>query len=588
MTRIASVVYGEPFDEVNDVFRSRVHTLDHSWLFGEDRLAMFFRAFLNVILDSLAQREGGKKLTNLVLLVDEVMHPLYTRLNQLDANERVKKGALTGELKTFVSALTDGVLNERLGEAPGKDWNTALLFSSLEVTPFDKIISGRSNILLPTGVLSAESIVDKWWKKSVNIELSNFADVKLKLLAEMLKSLPRLVEATKDFLSKKATSSQEATPLKINAELIRPLFKELLKYIDGRFSVPLIISPQKLFELVYRRIVNFDNESNTLLRTSFFSNTLDEMAERKYDMQLIPQGNLAMLAYHDEKRLISSSLDEIEWNDPERVFLNMYCEISNLLSLEECKESDVLQKTTLGWVMARLITAHNAGIQEMPLHEFFAVSKYRFCIEEESPLHLKIPTAIGLSAKVYDDTAFTALPTMSDDFTDFARKFNNLQLEDKPVVKVFKSTRKQNCDLMVVFRTVGSEELFIVFIDSTCKQEEVFSPNTKKTVKTLNVKQFNFVNNFIEALKTLQNENIKLSPMSKALVKGNYRFIYLTTHSQIQLQENGEKVQQKPDRLVVMTAQESGNFFSILWDWYRTARALHDTTVSDEDEETSN
>jgi hypothetical protein len=76
--------------------------------------------------------------------------------------------------------------------------------------------------------------------------------------------------------------------------------------------------------------------------------------------------------------------------------------------------------------------------------------------------------------------------------------------------------------------------------------------------------------------------------MSKALVKGNYRFIYLTTHSQIQLQENGEKVQQNPDRLVVMTAQESGNFFSILWDWYRTARALHDTTVSDEDEKTSN
>jgi hypothetical protein len=82
------------------------------------------------------------------------------------------------------------------------------------------------------------------------------------------------------------------------------------------------------------------------------------------------------------------------------------------------------------------------------------------------------------------------------------------------------------------------------------------------------LKQFNYVEKFVEQLGALEKKQIELSSMSKALVKGNYRFIFLTTQPYVELQHNGEKVEQKPDRLVVMTAKESKNFFGILWGMY--------------------
>jgi hypothetical protein len=582
MTRIAAVVYKEPWREIKDVFCKRFHTLNRSLLLRADDFALFFREFLNVIIVSLAQRIGGGKLKNLVLLVDEVMRPQDKRLNELDADTIAKEESrLATQFNRFISALNQGVLNERLGKDTGQEWKAALLISSLEVSPLEKTMSGRETILVPTGVLSGESIVKKWWEKSVNIEPSGFANAKLTLVAELLKSLPRLVEITKEFLEKETTES----PLHIDGSLIRPLFTHLLKKISSLYSVPLKIDPQKLFGLVYSQAVNLDNDSINLMRSSFFTNTLNEFEEKKAHRQFVPQGNLAMLAFHDERRLSRKTKleGEIEWNDPERVFYNIYRDISNLTG--ENKLGDALEKATLGWLMARLITAHKVGIKEMPLHELFAVSGQHLGIGEEPPIHVKIPTEISLEAKIFEGEAFAALPTMSNNFTEFARQFNNIQLENGTVLKVFRSNTNQNCDLMVVFKIVGSDELFIVFIDNKCKQVGVYPPNTqRRPVKKLKVKQFNYVERFIEELRTLQEETT-LSPISKALVKGNYRFIFLTTHPLIELEENGEKVQQKPNRLVVMTETASKNFFGILWAWYRTARGLYDLAVFTEEGE---
>jgi hypothetical protein len=120
---------------------------------------------------------------------------------------------------------------------------------------------------------------------------------------------------------------------------------------------------------------------------------------------------------------------------------------------------------TLGWVMARPITAQKAGIKEMPLHEFLAVSEGHLLIGEAPSIHVKIPTEIGLDDKVFEDRAFSVLPTISNNFENFAEEFNKIQLGFRSVVKVFRTGQFQNCDLMVVFRIWDTGELFIVFIN---------------------------------------------------------------------------------------------------------------------------
>jgi hypothetical protein len=589
MTRIVAVLYQEPFDDVINAFSESAHNLDRKKLYTDRNLAKFFRSFLNAVMDTLVARDHGGKLKNLVLLVDEVMRPLDATRRSLQSDGIAEKNLISSQFNDFLSALNQGVLNERLGGATGREWNTALLISSLEVSPLEKTLSGRSIILLPTGVLSSQSIVYEWWRQRVNIEPSAIATAKLTLLAEMLKTIPRLVENTNDFLVNKEKESSTSAPLKIDAALIRPLFQHLLRKVEVQFSVPDNINPQKLFGLVYGRKVYLDQESIYLMRTSFFTNTLDRIREKDVTLEFVPQGNLVMLAFYDQDRLKSlygnSILEtDIEWNDPERVFLNVYLTIINS-TVNKGSEGDALEKATLGWIMARLIAAQKAGIKEMPLHEFLAVSEDSLRIGEAPPIHVKIPTAIGLDDKVFEDQAFSVLPTISNNFEKFADEFNKIQLGRRAVVKVFRTGQFQNCDFMVVFRIGDTGELFILFIDNKCKQPEIYVPNTdppRRAAKTVKLKQFSYVEKFVEELGALEKKKIELSPMSNALVKGNYRFVFLTTHPEVELQHNGEKVEQKPDRLVVMSAKESKNFFGILWDLYKAARGLHDATVFDE------
>jgi hypothetical protein len=164
-------------------------------------------------------------------------------------------------------------------------------------------------------------------RKRVHIEPSAIATAKLKLLAEMLKSVPRL-ENTNDFLVNKGEESSTFGPLKIGAALIRLLFQHLLRKIEVQFSVPDNINPQKLFGLVYDRKVYLDQESIYLMRTNLFTNTLDRIREIDVTLEFVPQGNLAMLAFYDQDRLKSSHGNsvletDIEWNNPERVFRNL-------------------------------------------------------------------------------------------------------------------------------------------------------------------------------------------------------------------------------------------------------------------------
>ena len=139
---------------------------------------------------------------------------------------------------------------------------------------------------------------------------------------------------------------------------------------------------------------------------------------------------------------------------------------------------------------------------------------------------------------------------------------------------VFKTGKGQNFDLMIVFTVADSDELFVVFIDERSGQREVCEDNNTNTpegkAKLLDVKQFN---RFVKRLKTLQERgDVKLSAISKALVEGRYRFVCMTTHAKVGPPEDNEK-------MVVMNAEQSKNFFGVIWDWYQAARAVKDAVI---------
>jgi hypothetical protein len=100
-------------------------------IWNTDRnLAKFFRSFLDAVIETLAARDHGGKLKNLVLLMDEVMRPLDATRRSLQLDEIAEKNLVSSQFADFLSALIQ-----------------------------EKALSVRSIILLPTGVLSAQQSI---------------------------------------------------------------------------------------------------------------------------------------------------------------------------------------------------------------------------------------------------------------------------------------------------------------------------------------------------------------------------------------------------------------------------------------------
>ena len=86
-------------------------------------------------------------------------------------------------------------------------------------------------------------------------------------------------------------------------------------------------------------------------------------------------------------------------------------------------EGNALEQATLGWLLARIVTAHKTGMTEMPLHELFGVPDDYLSLD--GPIRVKIPR---LAHHVYDARQLSTLDAISKDAARFARKFNAIEL----------------------------------------------------------------------------------------------------------------------------------------------------------------
>ena len=74
----------------------------------------------------------------------------------------------------------------------------------------------------------------------------------------------------------------------------------------------------------------------------------------------------------------------------------------------------------------------------------------------------------------------------------------------------------------------------------------------------------------VDQLKEMQEDGMILNPLSEALVKGNYRYIYFTTKEAV---KSNKVLKTKTNAFVVFETQTK-EFFSITWDFYQAAASV--------------
>jgi hypothetical protein len=146
---------------------------------------------------------------------------------------------------------------------------------------------------------------------------------------------------------------------------------------------------------------------------------------------------------------------------------------------------------------------------------------------------------------------------------EYAVKFNEWVLTSSMEFEMHVSLPGQNYDLMMAL-TLTNGYPFIVFMEA--KSADVKAVRGKN--RQLDFKQYNRVKKAVEELKTMASEGgKKLSAASRALVAGNYAFIYVTTHAGLR---NTPKANEK---VYFMTEDEVQDLLGVTWDFYKCLRA---------------
>ena len=84
------------------------------------------------------------------------------------------------------------------------------------------------------------------------------------------------------------------------------------------------------------------------------------------------------------------------------------------------------------------------------------------------------------------------------------------------------------------------------------------------------------VKSMVEKLKSMQQNGMKLSSASTALVEGKYAFIYMTTYQQLS-NNNGKK-------MYFMVYEDVKKFLGISWRFYESVRAASSKLAEEEQE----
>ena len=156
-----------------------------------------------------------------------------------------------------------------------------------------------------------------------------------------------------------------------------------------------------------------------------------------------------------------------------------------------------------------------------------------------------------------------------------ANEFNNamdVTFDEGIYCTSFESPVGQSFDHFIAMLTAepgqsptANSPAFVTVIDN---KSGMVSPDETLGKKGLNYAQFYRFQTLVEKLRNLsETGEIKLSRISRALVEGRYRFVYLTTY--VELAFNSFK----HPNLVVSDAKSSKDFYGMVWPLVQSLRS---------------
>lgn len=466
-------------------------------------------------------------------------------------------------LKLAISILSRSVLDEPF-IISGTTVNTCLVISSLEVSGTGKTDSGRAiTVLQIPERLDAVEIVRHWWMSHLP-QLHPTDLFRLKLIAETMNTQPRVVSFASEFIQQRLVEilkiSKTEAPF-VTASFITNLYKFVTEKIKSRYSQDSDVSMEKLASLVFNNETHLDDAATKLIRKSFFTNCV-AVAEK--NIIFIPTGSILMLAA--VSRMSQSRGNTPSLSGPFDCFYMLLNQTVDAIDCHEAEKGTTLGVLTEWWLKCRISVYAATGAKSLQLGKLLPM------ISARSVADLEIPLEMNLNYYITVDSVHYKWPILSaENLTEFAKAFNHVNklTNNRPFV-MYQSEKNQGFDQMLSFLVADPKQgstvskAFLVFLD---EKSMAVKDDRNVTHKEIDCEHFEQILLLASELARLhKEEGLILSKESEALVRGDFKFIYLTAYDNVYLSSTHPNV-------VACDANYAANFFGMLWPFVSASRS---------------
>ena len=503
-------------------------------------------------------KSSDSRINKFVLLVDEVM-----KIDDVLTNNGKRNGYEFHHFTDALSILHKVLSNKSLIASDEREIFSTLVISSLDVSVTGVTDSGRSIVPLTMSNLETGDIIKNWWLRDTDVSVTELDKFRLTLIANTIKQLPRMVEFAAPVV-REAFVASEGNSTVMTSIVVKNIFDRIKVELSARYpSGQLSANYSRIYSLVFEEAVPLDNITMKMIRKSIFTNCLADVDE---DFVFYPEASIAMLAKlgKNAKNILDSFFC---FN---RLFDNLIDSIR-----DTTPAGSVLEVVVAGWLQIRIAAAKRIGLRTLSLDTLLSLPEISGDLQE-----FTLPKSDIYFVKAYSRDSLPLLNRNSE--IKYAKAFNsNVKLSSREPFVVHESLKRQRYDFMISFllanqaASEGSSndlEAYVVFLEQKSLQVSPKSSNNEssKNIK-INCKQFRAILKMIEVLRRLHTkQGLALSPASKALLTGNFKFIYMTTHPESC--DVDDDLFDHPN-LYIMNEKQTRTFLGISWDIYRAARA---------------
>jgi hypothetical protein len=258
--------------------------------------------------------------------------------------------------------------------------------------------------------------------------------------------------------------------------------------------------------------------------------------------------------------------ESVDFNNHKMLFYNTFVSILNVIN-SKAKEGRALEEAGVSWLMAKLASARQVGMSSIPLRDLLGDA-----VSPGSPTDISISTPYLNANESFYEQDETILPPISNGTAKYAKTFNKqVWVDASQPCKIYKSSPDQGYDCMVVSEREGA--VHVLFVDMQSKAVHGNSAAQDSKPERLDIDGYDRVERVVEELKKRKDPS-KLSKVSRALVAGNYTFVFMTTGESVEPYRDGVRLDGCPSKVVIMEERHTKAFMGILWDFYRSARSV--------------